>query len=134
MADDWLQLDCDRPAWLLTMLVIPLLYLVYRRSLANLPVRQLTASLATRSIIVLLLSLALSGLTWLTESRQVYVVFAVDESASISDTSGSAAEQFIRQATDGVANSRYSVMTFADQPRVLKLQDCPLLKIRCGND
>ena len=114
MTDSWLQLDCDRPVWLLTMLVIPVLYLVYRRSLADLPGRQMLSSLVTRATIVVLLSLSLSGLTWLFESRQVFVVFGVDRSASVSTDAVTEATEFVEQATLDVSDSRYAIMSFAE--------------------
>ncbi len=101
------------PGWLATLCLLPLLIYYYRRSLVDLPVWQRRASLGVRSMIVLLLALSLAGLTLLSPTKEVFVVFAVDESLSIADEARTVARQFIKDATEQRDEQRYAVLPFA---------------------
>ena len=80
-------LDLLRPWWLLGLALIPALWVLYRRSLVDFPRGQRVASLLVRSAVVVLLVLALAGLTLLRPTAERYVVFAVDESLSVGPAS-----------------------------------------------
>ena len=86
------SLDLLRPAWLWALLLVPALWVLYRRSLVDFPRAQRAASLAVRSLVVALLALALAGLTLLRPTDERYVVFLADESLSVGAGGGGAGE------------------------------------------
>ena len=112
----WPQLEMIRPGWLWIFLCLPALYFVYRRSLVDLPKRQMIASLTVRGLIVCLLTLALSGLNLLTSSDRVFAVFLVDQSLSVDESGQAAAAQFVQKATEQVDSTRFAILPFAAEP------------------
>lgn len=116
MPNAWPQIEFTRPEWLWALLLIPVLIVYYYRSLVDLPWRQMVTSLVVRSVICLLLILALAGLNLLDVTRQVFVVFAVDNSLSVGHEGKQAAEEFIRSATLDVDKSHFAILPFASQP------------------
>lgn len=116
MISGWLQLEFLRPVWLVLLVALPVLVVAYVRSLVDLPRRQMLLSLATRAVIVVLLILALAGLQAVRQSRQVFVVFAVDESLSVGAEGQTQAQRFLAAATQGVSADRYAVLPFASSP------------------
>jgi Mg-chelatase subunit ChlD len=83
---DAISLELTHPWWMATLLVVvPLLAWYFRRSLSDFPPRQLIVSLVTRSAVVLLLGLALSGLTLLKPTTQQFIIVAIDQSLSVAD-------------------------------------------------
>src|SRR3954463_6479395 len=95
------QFELTRPSWLLGLALVPLVAWYFRKSLVDFPRLQRVLSLTARSIIVALLVLALSGLTWMTTTKRKYVVFAVDRSLSVGEDSRKAADDYLRRATSG---------------------------------
>lgn len=116
MPDAWPQLEFTRPEWLWALLLIPALTIYYFRSLVDLPWRQMITSLVVRSIVAVLLVLALAGLNLLDVTRNVFVVFAVDQSLSIGDEGRKASDEFIRNATKDIGKERFAVLPFASVP------------------
>ena len=116
MPNAWPQIEFTRPEWLWALLLIPVLIVYYYRSLVDLPWRQMVTSLVVRSVISLLLILALAGLNLLDVTRQVFVVFAVDNSLSVGHEGKQAAKEFIRSATLDVDKSHFAILPFASQP------------------
>lgn len=112
-----MSLEFITPGWLLSLGLIPLLFYYHRRSLVDLPLKQRRASLAIRCLMFSLLVFALAGLTLLTPTNDVFVVFAVDESLSVDPESRSTAQRFIEQATEGHSKDRYLILPFAAQPQ-----------------
>src|SRR4051812_3363001 len=110
------QLELTRPAWLLGFAVLPLLAYYFRRSLVDLSGRQRALSLAGRAAIVILLVLALAGLTLLRPTRDQFVVFAVDESSSVGDDSRKAAEQYVGDALKSLGQNGAAFVAFATAP------------------
>jgi len=117
MFGDGFQLELTRPEYLLALLVIPLLVVFFYRSLVDFSRRQMLTSLIVRSIIALLLGLALAGLTLLKPTQELFVVFAVDESLSVDDESQTAAEDFIRKAVETSGDHQFAILPFAKSPR-----------------
>ncbi|MCA9048019.1 MAG: hypothetical protein KDA89_04790, partial [Planctomycetaceae bacterium] len=106
------------PVWLSGVLLLPLLAWVTRRSLADLPRRQMRVSLAVRCVIIVLLLLALAGLNVLRQSHRTFVVLAMDESLSVDGDGRRAAADFIRSAVaDGTHN--VAVLPFHAQPQAM---------------
>jgi uncharacterized membrane protein len=89
------MIELTRPHFLALLLVVPLLVWMMRRSLADLTPGQRLTCLALRTLILLLIVLALAGLRWLLPSRDLSVLFAVDDSASISAPARAAAREFV---------------------------------------
>src|SRR5262245_57262988 len=99
------QFELIRPAWLAGLLALPVLAYYFRRSLVDLSRRQRALSLAGRTAIVVLLVLALSGLTLLRPTRDQFVVFAMDESSSVGDDSRKDAERFVGEALKNLSQN-----------------------------
>jgi len=89
------RVDLVHP-WALTFaLVIVFLIWAQRRSLADMTPTQRAVCFALRTLIVLLLVLALAGVRWLRSSDEVAVLFVVDRSASISAPAEKEARDFV---------------------------------------
>ena len=108
-------LDLLRPWWLLGLLMVPALWVLYRRSLVDFPRAQRVASLAVRSLVVALLVLALAGLTLLRPTEERYIVFAVDESLSVGTPEGGTGpvRAFLQGVGDLSAGDEAVVLPFA---------------------
>ncbi|HEX8295879.1 MAG TPA: VWA domain-containing protein, partial [Chthoniobacteraceae bacterium] len=82
--------------WMLALaLAVLLLPLLQRRSLADLTPRQRRVCVAVRVLLLLLLVLALAGVRWLLPAQEIAVLFAVDDSASISAPAQQEARDFV---------------------------------------
>lgn len=112
-----MSLELASPGWLATLCLLPLLVYYFRRSLVDLPLWQRRISLGARSTVVALLSLALAGLTLLSPTNDVFVVFAVDESLSVAHGARDVAQRFIDDATHGRATNGFAVVPFAAEPQ-----------------
>ena len=91
-------MEFAHPEFLILLAVLPLLWLGQRRSLADMTPRQRIFCFAMRVLIVLLLITALAGVRLRLPSRNVAVLFAVDQSASISPEAQKAAREFVAAA------------------------------------
>ena len=80
---DWLPISFTHPALLALLVLAPLAWWLERRSLVLLPRGRRIASLALRTVVILLLVLALAGMRFERRSDAVTVVFAVDRSDSV---------------------------------------------------
>src|SRR5947208_10883880 len=63
---------------------------------------RILASIVIRSMILVLITLALAGLQWVASGGPLNVVFLVDESASVSAQSQAAALDYVHQAISGM--------------------------------
>lgn len=90
--------ELTHPWFLALAALLILLPLFQRRSLAHLTPGQRRVCMALRAIILLLLVLALAGLRSLLPSRELAVLFAVDDSASISEPAKKEARDFVAGA------------------------------------
>jgi len=93
-----LPLELTRPMALIALMAMPVLIHYFVRSLSDFPRPQRIVSLVTRSIVALLIVLALAGLTLLHNVSEQYVVFLVDDSLSIGDEAAQQAETFVEDA------------------------------------
>ena len=113
----WHSPELSDPHWLWLGLLLPLVWIVSGRSLVDRPKRQLVASAVIRTAIAALIILAICRATVMQSGRQVFAVFAVDESLSVDSKAGSArAAEFINKATARVAEDRWKVVRFASTP------------------
>ncbi|HEV3164954.1 MAG TPA: VWA domain-containing protein [Isosphaeraceae bacterium] len=120
MPPTWFQLELTRPYWLLGLAVLPVLAFYFRRSLVDFPRWQKALSLSARSVIVILLVLALAGLTLLKPTREKFVVFAVDRSLSVGDDSRKAAEAFVADAVGRAGTNRVASLSFGNEPGLVQ--------------
>jgi Ca-activated chloride channel family protein len=91
-------LEVARPWFLLFALLLPLLVVLQRRSLADLTPLQRRVCFALRAFILLLLILALVGVRSLQPSRELALIFAIDDSASVSAEARKKARDFVASA------------------------------------
>ncbi len=88
-------MEIAQPWFLCLLLLLPLLALPLRRSLAALSRRRHAASLTLRALLLGLLVLALAGVRVRWPSRELAVVYVVDDSASISPAARESARAWI---------------------------------------
>src|SRR5262245_24629379 len=93
-----LGIELGRPWWLLGLFALPVLFYFFRRSLVDFARPQRIGSLALRSLIVVLLVLALAGLSLVRPTRELFVVFAIDRSESVGKEGAKAIDKFLDQA------------------------------------
>ncbi len=76
---------------------------------------RVSASTVVRSLILLLLTLALAGMQWVSQGGPLNVVFLVDESASMSQQSRDAATQYVQKAIASMGpDDRAGVVLFGE--------------------
>ncbi|MBN9121655.1 MAG: hypothetical protein J0I06_21335, partial [Planctomycetes bacterium] len=93
-----MPLELTQPWYLLGLLVLPVVAWYFYRGLTDFSRWQRIASFTARALVLVLLVGALCGLTWLKPSKDLYVVFVVDDSLSVGDEGKYAAEKFIESA------------------------------------
>lgn len=92
------QFQVHRPVWLILLLVVGVVYWISRKSLSGLgPMRQ-WATIAARSGIVCLLTLALAELYWEQPNEEICTVFLLDQSRSIPEKLSKRALDMVDQA------------------------------------
>ena len=101
------MIELAHPWFLAFGALLLLLPLFARRSIANLTPAQRRVCSVLRAIILLLLIVALAGPRWLLPSRELAVLFAVDDSASLSAAARKEARDFVSAANkaSGVADT-----------------------------
>ena len=116
---DGARLHFERPGWLLLLLVVPLLFAVLRRSLADFSPGQLVLQAGLRALLVLGVAAALAGPSLRRSARAVSVTALVDVSDSVSDAGltfeREAVAALIRQAA-ARGDPPPRVVRFAAQP------------------
>jgi uncharacterized membrane protein len=113
-------LELTRPWWLLGLLALPVLFYFFRRSLVDFARWQRIWSLSLRCLIVLLLVLALAGLSLIRPTRELFVVFAVDRSESVGEKGIEALDLFLDQAFASSGGNHFAVLPFAREPGSLE--------------
>lgn len=111
-----MPLELTQPWFLLGLLVLPVVVLYFYRGLTDFSRWQRAVSLAARAAILVLLVGALCGLTWLKPSKDLYVVFVVDESLSVGDEGKYAADKFVETATAAAGNNKVAFVRFGAEP------------------
>lgn len=109
-------LELTHPLRLLGLAVLPVLVYYFYRSLADFPRRQKLASLAVRAVIVLLLVLALAGLTLSRPTHERFVVFAVDQSLSVGAESQETVQQHLDAAVAQAGVHKLAYLPFGATP------------------
>ncbi len=107
------QLELIRPGYLVGLLLLALVGYFFYRSLSDLPRWQRIVSLVVRSAVVVLLVLAAAGLTLLRPTHEKFVIFALDESASVGERERQTAAEFVDAARKEAGVNRVAVLPFA---------------------
>ncbi len=102
-----------RPAWLAGLVLLPLVAVYCRWSLAGLSRGRRALSLSARLLLLAALLLALCDLKVTWPSGRQMVVFALDQSASIAESSRREAETFMEQAASQAHGNRVAYLPFA---------------------
>lgn len=128
-------LELTRPLCLL--LAIPMgvvLGLWFVRSLSGFPRRQQTLSLVTRGCMATLLVLSLSGLTWLGQSREQFVLLVVDQSQSLGENAEAFVTSFLDAADSQRGRHAVAFLPFAEKPGLVQYRpfDTSIPKMRPG--
>lgn len=113
-------MEIARPFLLLLLLLLPVLYYGYRRSLVDLSRAQRVVSLILRSLIIVLLILSLADVQYLKTDNKLAVVFLIDLSDSISKEGLEQAQTYITEAMKYRGDRLVSVMVFTDTARILQ--------------
>src|SRR5262245_54042303 len=130
-----MRLELTQPWLLLGLLALPILAWYFVRGLTDFARWQGVASLAARTLVVVLLIAALCGLTWLRASKELYVVFVVDESLSVGDEAKPAADKFLDAATAAAGSNRHAFLRFGAEPgAVVADRAAPVTVNRQGTD
>ncbi len=114
-------MEITRPFLLLLLLLLPLLYYGFRRSLVDLSRTQRVISLITRIIIVILLILSVADVQYLKTDDKLAVMFLADISDSISDDGLTKATDYVNEALklqDG--NQQSGLIAFTDKAEVVR--------------
>jgi hypothetical protein len=116
----------DRPTYLLLALLILLMAWMARRSLAGLgPIRG-KLCLAIRSLVVLLLVLAIAGTHRILKNDDLSVLFLLDQSRSIPVDQRKQSEDFVRNVTAKMKpNDRAGILTFDGLSKIEQLPSKP---------
>jgi Ca-activated chloride channel family protein len=112
----WLPLELTHPLALLGLLALLVLAWYFVRGLTDFARWQRALSLAARAAVVVLLVLALAGLTLLRPTREQFVVFAVDESLSVGDEAQKAVQTYLERAARAAGPNRVAYLAFAAEP------------------
>src|ERR1051325_410723 len=107
------QVELAHPGRLAALLILPLLVLIAYRYAPFAAAWQRPASLACRLTLAALLVVALAGPLYRYTSNQRLVVFAVDNSASISSASREAAKKYLAASQTAAGSNKTAVIQFA---------------------
>src|ERR1041385_3046168 len=107
-----LSLELTHPLRLLGLFGAVVLVYYFYRSLTDFPRWQKRTSLAVRSLILLLLVLALAGLTLSRPTSEQFVIFAVDQSLSVGKESQQQARKYLDEAAAKAGRAKVAFLPF----------------------
>ena len=111
-----MPVELTQPWSLVGLLALPVLAWYFYRGLTDFSRWQRIASVLTRAAVVALLVAALCGLTWLKPSKDLFVVFAVDDSLSVGDDAKPVVEKFLSDATAHAGSNKVGYVRFGADP------------------
>lgn len=129
------ELSLTHPVWLWLLALVPLFWFIQRFSLVDLSRFQQWASLCVRTLIVLCLAFAMSGVSTLSYSQRMSVVVLVDVSPSVPDAALVDAQTYIRTLwKQRGKRDRIRVVSFAGSSRLCRASGskAPLIKRHAG--
>ncbi len=129
LTNSW-SLELVRPHMLWLLVLLAPLGWYYLKSLSDFPRWQRLASLACRAVVVVLLVLALAGLTLLNPTTRQYVVFIVDRSLSIDETAEKQVDAYLAEASQAAGANTIAYMDVASTPSMVteKRDELPKLE------
>ena len=107
------QFEILRPGWLAALALLPLVAAYSWWSLARLSRGRRGLMLSARMLLLVAIVLSLSDLRVTWRSGRQMVVFALDQSASIADSSRREAETLLEQAASKAGDNRVAYLPFA---------------------
>ena len=114
-------MEITRPFLLFLLLLLPVVYYGFRRSLVDLSRTQRLISLCVRIIIVLLLILSVADLQYLKTDDKLAVMFLADISDSISEDGLTKSTDFINEALESRSgNQQVGIIAFTDKAGILQ--------------
>ena len=114
-------MEIARPLLLFLLLLLPILYYGYRRSLVDLSRTQRIISLAIRAIIIVLLILSVADVQYLKTDDKLAVIFLADISDSISEDGLKKAGDYINEALKSRDKSQQAgIIAFTDKAEILR--------------
>ncbi len=111
-----MPLELTQPWYLLGLLVLPVVAWYFYRGLTDFARWQRVASLTARALVLVLLVGALCGLTYLKPSKDLYVVFVIDDSMSVGDEGKYETDKFLDRATAAAGNNKVAFVRFGVEP------------------
>ncbi len=117
-------MEITRPFLLLLLVLLPVLYYGFRRSLVDLSLTQRIVSLCVRIIIVLLLILSVVDFQYLKTDNKLAVMFLTDISDSISEEGLKKSTEFVDEALKSQSgNQQIGVIAFTENAEILNSPD-----------
>ncbi len=113
-------IEIARPWMLWTLLALVPIGWYFWKSLSDFPLVQRRISLATRSLLLICLALALAGLTLLEPTKRTFVVLAVDRSQSVDVDANTKIDEYIAKTRESVGKNEIAVLDFGFEPATLK--------------
>ena len=114
-----MPLELTQPWYLIALLVLPVVAWYFYRGLTDFSGWQRVASLTARTLVIVLLVAALCGLTWLKPSKDLYVVFVIDDSLSVGDEGRYEADKFLDRAAAAAGTNKVAFVRFGAEPSVV---------------
>jgi len=118
-----MSVELTHPNYLLALLLAVLLFWGFRYSLIDFTKVQRIVSLLLRLVILVLIVLAIAGLTMMSPTHERMVVFLLDQSRSIDDAATEKALAFLQEAQDHAGTTSLFVVPFASSPRPPRIVD-----------
>ncbi|MBW2731122.1 MAG: VWA domain-containing protein [Deltaproteobacteria bacterium] len=115
------RIELLAPRWLGLLLVIPALLFIRSFSLVDMSRTQQALSAMVRSLLIVVVALALARPTILSEEGLTSTVFVVDVSKSVDDAAIEKAHAVVNDAWKQRGKNDVRIITFATRPEVLKL-------------
>ena len=109
-------LEITRPFWLSGLTLLAVVLWFYARSLSDFPLWQRRCSMIVRSIIVVLLVLALAGLALRSPTKQRTLLVAIDSSKSLGTEAKERSEEVVQQLRTQASDVQLRFVRFADAP------------------
>ena len=114
MSSIGIPIDFLRPGWLFAILIAPVIWLCFVRSLAPLSRSTKTLLCASRIIAFCCVVVAAATPHYLKQSTAVFPVFVIDDSDSIDDAATAIADHFLASATLDSAPETYATLKLSE--------------------
>ncbi len=112
-----MSLELTHPKFLFGLLLAAVLVWGFRYSLIDFSLVQRRVSLAVRLVLLILIVLALAGLTLLSPTRERMVVFLLDQSRSVDPDASEKARLFLEDAQAVAGKTPLLIVPFATTPK-----------------